>query len=101
MRLVGRKHVVLPEQHPEYRLIELVNGHRTWSYRECRYMAPAEVILLPENNSSAENFASWIGREVRKRFIRKFGPTQIRKLRVCVSETSGQHGVYTYSDEVD
>ncbi len=94
------EHVVLPELHPDLHIDEVADGHRTWRYQDCRYMAPAdEVILLPINNSSAENFASWIGREVRKRFIEEFGPTQIRKLRVCVSETSGQHGVYTYSDE--
>jgi hypothetical protein len=34
-----------------------------------------------------------------KRIIEKFGRTQIQRLRLSVSETPGQWGVYHYSDE--
>jgi 6-pyruvoyltetrahydropterin/6-carboxytetrahydropterin synthase len=90
------EHVILPGQHPELRIEAPVDGHVAFRYRECRYLVPAEeLIVLPLNNSSVENLAAWIGREMARRFVAQFGPTQIRRLRVCVSETSGQHGVYT------
>ncbi len=68
-------------------------------YRECRYLAPtSEVIVMPINNTSAENFAAWMGRSLYKRLQESFGKLSVHRLRVTVSETSGQAGVYTYSD---
>ena len=94
------EHVLLPGKHPELAIDEVVDGHRAWRYRDCRYLAPSEeVIVLPINNSSAENLATYIGRRVQREIEQRFGRTQIRHLRLTVSETSGQHGVYTYSDE--
>ena len=54
--------------------------------------------MLPINNSSAENLATWFGRELIRRVQGRFGRTQIQKLRLAVSETSGQWGVFYYSD---
>ena len=95
------EHVLLPEHHPELTWQETDDNHLEWRYRECRYCAPREeVIILPINNSSAENFATWIGRELVRRMTERFGRTQVEFLRVMVSETSGQHGVYEWLDDV-
>ena len=76
------------------------DGHTEVHYRGCHYLAPSEeLIVLPINNSSAENLATWFGRELVRRVQSRFGRTQIQKLRLAVSETSGQWGVFYYSDE--
>ena len=54
--------------------------------------------MLPINNSSAENLATWVGRELVRRIGDRFGKTQIQRLKLSVSETSGQWGVYHFSD---
>jgi 6-pyruvoyltetrahydropterin/6-carboxytetrahydropterin synthase len=71
------------------------DGHTEVVYQEARYLAPSnEIHVLPINNTSAENLATWIGRELQKRIAERFGSTQIEKLRLSVSETAGQWGVY-------
>jgi hypothetical protein len=68
-------------------------------YREARYLAPSdEILVLPINNTSAENFAAWIGRELHRELRAAFGSVSVRRLRVTVSETAGQAGVYEYGD---
>ena len=57
------------------------------------------MIVLPINNTSAENLAGWFGRTLLKKLREKFGTVSVRTLRFTVSETSGQHVVYTYSDD--
>ena len=93
------EHWILPGEHPELEIVVGNDGHTEITYRECRYRVPSdEVLVLPMNNTSAENLASWIGRELVKRITEKFGRSQIQKLRLSVSETPGQWGVYHYSD---
>jgi 6-pyruvoyltetrahydropterin/6-carboxytetrahydropterin synthase len=93
---------LLPGEHPELEVVVRDDGHTEISYRECRYMVPSdEVVILPMNNTSAENLASWIGRELVRRVGEQFGRSQIQKLRLSVSETPGQWGVYYYSDGSD
>jgi len=95
------EHWVVPGEHPELKIEKLEDGHTAVQYRDARYLAPSdEVIVLPFNNTSAENFASWLGRELRRRIIERFGATQVRRLEVAVSETPGQRGIYRYSDDV-
>ena len=53
-----------------------------------------EVVALPINNTSAENLATWFGHELTQRLKSRFGESQVRRLRVAVSETDGQSGVY-------
>jgi 6-pyruvoyltetrahydropterin/6-carboxytetrahydropterin synthase len=90
---------ILPGEHPELEVMERDDGHTDVTYRECRYRVPSdEVVMLPMNNTSAENLASWIGRELVERISEQFGRTQIQRLRLSVSETPGQWGVYYYSD---
>jgi 6-pyruvoyltetrahydropterin/6-carboxytetrahydropterin synthase len=94
------EHWILPGEHPELKITPREDGHTEVVYREARYLAPSdEIHILPINNTSAENFSTWIGRELVRRIGERFGRTQIERLRLAVSETSGQWGVYYYSDE--
>lgn len=96
------EHVILPEHHPELVIMPVEDGHRPWRYRDCRYLAPdEEVIVLPISNSSAENLATWMGRRLLEEMRDRFGVSQVQRLRVCVSETSGQHGVYECGDDLN
>jgi 6-pyruvoyltetrahydropterin/6-carboxytetrahydropterin synthase len=89
------EHWLVPAQHPELKIQRGADGHTSVEYRGARYLAPSdEVIALPINNSSAENLACWFGRELMRRLSEKFPPTQVQRLRVWISETSGQRGVY-------
>jgi 6-pyruvoyltetrahydropterin/6-carboxytetrahydropterin synthase len=94
------EHWILPGEHPELEIAVGEDGHSDVRYRGCEYRVPTEeTIVLPINNTSAENLATWIGRELVRRIGERFGRTQIQQLRLSVSETSGQWGVYRYSDE--
>ena len=91
------EHWLLPGEHPELQIKERDDGHTDVVYRDARYLVPTdETIVLPINNSSAENLATWFGRELLSRIEDRFGITQVRKLRVSVSETDGQAGVYRF-----
>jgi 6-pyruvoyltetrahydropterin/6-carboxytetrahydropterin synthase len=90
---------ILPGEHRELTVKHRDDGHTEVAYRDAHYLAPSdEIRVLPINNTSAENLATWIGRELRERLVTRFGRTHIRKLRLAVSETAGQWGVYFYSD---
>jgi 6-pyruvoyltetrahydropterin/6-carboxytetrahydropterin synthase len=94
------EHWLIPGQHQVLRFYHRDDGHTEVVYKNCRYLAPTdEIIVLPINNTSAENFAAWLGRELFNRLQESFGKLSVRRLRVAVSETSGQAGVYTYSDD--
>jgi 6-pyruvoyltetrahydropterin/6-carboxytetrahydropterin synthase len=93
------EHWLLPGEHRELRWQNRDDGHTEVSYRGCRYLAPTEeIIVLPINNTSAENFAAWIGRQLLQELRTSFGRVSVRNLTVAVSETPGQAGVYRYSD---
>jgi hypothetical protein len=67
-------------------------------YLDRYYALPAEdVVVLPINNSSSENLATWFGRELMRRLRLRFEDVDFRALRVSVEETRGQRGVYHYS----
>jgi 6-pyruvoyltetrahydropterin/6-carboxytetrahydropterin synthase len=92
------EHWLIPGEHAELSFRHRDDGHTEVVYRDCRYLAPSdEVIVLPINNTSAENFAAWMGRNLRTRLLAAFGALSVRRLRVTVSETAGQSGVYTFS----
>ena len=89
------EHWLVPGEHPELKIENLEDGHSSVVYREERYLAPTqEIYVLPINNTSVENLASWFGRELERRLVERFGPSQVRRLRVAISETPGQRGVY-------
>ena len=91
------EHWVIPGEHAELVWKEIEQDTVEVRYRERRYMAPkADVMVLPINNTSAENFASYIGRELHERLRQRFPELDVRLLRIAVEETPGQRGVYTY-----
>jgi 6-pyruvoyltetrahydropterin/6-carboxytetrahydropterin synthase len=93
------EHWLIPGEHPELTFRHRDDGHTEVTYRACRYLAPTdEIIVLPINNTSAENFAAWMGRQLVAELRERFGAISVNRLRITVSETSGQDGVYTYSD---
>ena len=86
---------LIPGEHPvlEYSVRE--DGVCEIRHGESYYAAPAEdVLVLPMNNTSSENLATWIGREIKRLLVEQFGDVEMRRLRVAVEETSGQRGVY-------
>ena len=90
---------LIPGEHPELVVETRDDGHSRIRYRDSRYLAPTdEILVLPINNTSAENLAGWIGRELVRRIAEPSGRTQIQSPRLSVSETPGQWGVYRYSD---
>ncbi|MCP4907544.1 MAG: 6-carboxytetrahydropterin synthase [bacterium] len=90
---------LVPGEHSGLTVEPHDDGHTEICYRECRYLVPSdEIIVLPINNTSAENLAAWIGRELVKRIGERFGKSQIQRLELAVSEASGQWGVYHYSE---
>lgn len=93
------EHWLIPGEHPELKYHHRDDGHTEVVYREDRYLAPTDdVIVLPINNSSVENLARWIGGELLHALRDRFGNTQVRRVRVAVSETPGQRGVYEWSE---
>jgi 6-pyruvoyltetrahydropterin/6-carboxytetrahydropterin synthase len=91
------EHWIVPGEHQELRIerradsVEIV-------YRDRRYAAPAEdVLVLPINNTSSENLAAWFGRELLAELARRFPDVHPTELEVAVEETSGQRGVWRRS----
>jgi 6-pyruvoyltetrahydropterin/6-carboxytetrahydropterin synthase len=94
------EHWLVPGEHPELKITPRDDAHTEVVYREHHYLVPSEeLIVLPINNASAENFATWLGRELRSRLADRHGETLIEGLEVSVSETPGQSGVYRYADK--
>ena len=91
------EHWIVPGQHSEIQIHEREDDVTEVRYRESFYAAPTEdILVLPINNTSSENFSGWIGRELRDRLEQRFDDVVVRHLRVAVEETPGQCGVYHY-----
>ncbi len=89
------EHWLVPGEHPELRVTRRDDGITEVRYRDAYYAAPSDdVIVLPINNSSAENFATWIGREMLSALGRQFPDLDVREARITVEETAGQRGVW-------
>src|SRR4051812_32891161 len=72
---------VVPGEHRELTYAHRGDGHTEVTYRACRYLAPTdEIVVLPINNSSAENFAAWLGRGLCARLRESFGRVSVRRL---------------------
>ena len=92
------EHWLVPGEHPVLRWSES-GGAIEVRYRERLYRVPREdVIVLPINNTSSENLATWFGRELLEKLAQRFTDVKVRALRLAVEETSGQRGVYYYED---
>lgn len=89
------EHWIVPGEHPDLQWRERPDGVVEVRYHDRYYAAPrADVLVLPINNSSSENLATWFGRELLARLGARFADVRVSRLRVAVEETSGQRGVY-------
>ncbi len=96
------EHWLLPGEHPVLSTHLREDGVMEVHYLERYYAAPKEdVIVLPMNNLSAENLATWLARELRSRLEQRFPKLRVRQLDLAVEETSGQRGVYHYQAQPD
>src|SRR5262249_5870711 len=94
------EHWLVPGQHDVLRVSPLPEGRIEVRFRERVYAAPTEdVLVLPVNNISAENLATHLGRELRRRIEAEFKGVVVRALRLAVEETAGQRGVWRYERE--
>lgn len=90
------EHWLVPGQHAVLRWSES-GGSIEVRYLDRLYRVPREdVIVLPINNTSSENLATWFGRELLAKVAQRFADVKVRALRLAVEETSGQRGVYYY-----
>lgn len=88
---------LLPGEHAVLRVNDLGDGTSEVVWMDRRYVAPTnELIVLPVNNTSVENLASYLIDDLSKRFAERFPKIALRKLRIAVEETSGQRGVCTW-----
>jgi len=93
------EHVLMPGEHPVLTCVEVDDGGLEIRYRERRYLIPRdEVIVLPISNTSAENLATWVGRELQERISSRLPQVQVRALSVAIEETPGQRGIYSFTD---
>jgi 6-pyruvoyltetrahydropterin/6-carboxytetrahydropterin synthase len=94
------EHWLLPGEHPELKIDHQSDGHTSIVYRHERYLVPTpEVIVLPISNTSVENLATWFGRELDGRLAERFSRGRVRRLRVAISETPGQRGVFELRED--
>lgn len=92
------EHLLVPGNHPELKVSDIGEGHMEVRYRESRYTMPTgDLIVLPINNTSSENLATWFGKKLLEEFSQRFPAVEVQRLQVKVEETSGQRGVYCYS----
>ena len=91
------EHLLIPGQHPVLTAKTAADGAMEIRYRERRYVVPAEEVkVLPIGNTSAENLATWLGREIMQRMAARLGHVRIQRVEVGVEETPGQKGIYTW-----
>jgi 6-pyruvoyltetrahydropterin/6-carboxytetrahydropterin synthase len=92
------EHVLIPGEHPVLRTALQPDGQMEIRYRERRLIPADEVIVLPISNSSAENLATFVGREIRRRIQQRWPEIRVTRLSVGVEETPGQRGIYTWEN---
>jgi len=94
------EHWLVPGQHPILKWTKRADGVMEVRYRERYYAAPeADVLVLPINNTSAENLAGWLGRELLRRLQERFPQAELHAARLAVEETPGQRGVWNWRRE--
>jgi 6-pyruvoyltetrahydropterin/6-carboxytetrahydropterin synthase len=91
------EHWLVPGEHAELTCEARADGTTEVRYRDRYYAAPTDdVLVLPINNTSSENLATWIGRELRSRLKARFPDVELERMRLAVEETSGQRGLYYF-----
>jgi len=90
---------ILPGRHPELSVTRRADDVVEVRYRERYYAAPAaDVLVLPINNTSAENLAALLAGELLARLRARYPELAVRALDFAVEETAGQRGVYRYEE---
>ena len=91
------EHWIVPGRHAVLAVDQRADGITEVVYMDRRYSAPsADVLILPINNTSSENLAGYVGRELMRLLAQRFEDVRVTSLRVAVEETSGQRGVFRY-----
>jgi 6-pyruvoyltetrahydropterin/6-carboxytetrahydropterin synthase len=94
------EHWLVPGEHAGLAVARRGDGVTEVRFGERYYAAPDEdVIVMPMNNISAENLATWVGRELMRRLRARFADVRVRRLECAVEETAGQRGLYHVDDE--
>ena len=94
------EHWLVPGEHPVLEHRARPDGVTEVRYRERYYAAPtADVLVLPINNTSSENLATWLGHELARRIRARFEDVHVSRLRVAVEETPGQKGVFEFTEQ--
>ena len=96
------EHWLIPGLHPVLKWQQRPDGVVEVRYLDRYYAAPqADVLVLPINNTSAENLAGWLGRDLLRRLQTRFPEADLRGARVAVEETPGQRGVWDWNKSPD
>lgn len=91
------EYVLLPGKHPVLRATRVEDGATEVRYLGRRYLIPSdEVRVLPISNTSAENLASYLSAELRRRVTARFPGMTVQALEVGVEETPGQRGIHRW-----
>lgn len=93
------EHWLLPGEHPDLS-VESDGDHVNVRWKTREYRAPAEdVIVLPINNTSAENLSGYLGRQLLEELRREYPDVLVARISMKVQETAGQRGVWTATFE--
>ncbi|MCA9003526.1 MAG: 6-carboxytetrahydropterin synthase, partial [Planctomycetes bacterium] len=91
------EHWLVPGEHKVLRVHDRGDGVTEVRYKDLYYAAPTDnVIVMPLNNISTENLATWIGRLLHQRLKETFPDAPIHGLTLWVEETQGQRGFYRF-----
>lgn len=91
---------LVPGEHQFLRVEQRADGVTEVTYEGETWTAPTgDVVILPINNTSSENLAGWLGRELLAELGRQFPGVCPNRLKVAVEETSGQRGIYEFVNE--
>jgi 6-pyruvoyltetrahydropterin/6-carboxytetrahydropterin synthase len=94
------EHWLVPGEHPELKVRQVDGDHTEVTYRECTYRVPSkDVLVLPLNNTSTENLAALLGRQLWQELEEAYPDVSLEFLRLAVEETAGQRGVYHHSPD--
>jgi 6-pyruvoyltetrahydropterin/6-carboxytetrahydropterin synthase len=94
------EHWLVPGEHEDLSVERRGDGVTEVRFGPRYYAAPdQDVLVMPMNNISAENLATWVGRELMRRLRDGFGDVHVRKLVCAVEETAGQRGLYHVTDD--
>ena len=86
---------LVPGAHPVLRVTERAGDSVEVRYQERVYIVPREdVKVLPIANTSAENLAGFVAKQLLERITLAFPRVRVTHLSVGVEETRGQRGVY-------